>query len=644
MKTIHRISSGVAGLALLLVILGAACVVIANLRLRADLTAERLFTLSRGSRDLVGKLDADVTLKFYFSKSSPGVPIQLKSYARQVQDFLHEYERAGKGRIVLEAYDPKPDSDEEEWAQKFGVAPQTLAPFAPPLYFGLVAVCNGREAALPVFSPATEQTLEYEISRLVARVAWPEKPVIGVMSGGLNALGDADDPMQMMMGRNRQNQQKPWAAFAELKRDYTVRAVDAAAEAIDDDITTLIVVHPKNLPEKTLFAIDQFVLRGGRLLACLDPFSIQDFRTSQAANPMMGMQGPGGPGPSTLGKLLDAWGVGFDTGKVVADIRAVTRLDGGNGRIDENPVVLSFTDANTDDDDILTARIGELIFPFAGAFKDNTAKELTFTPLVTSSDRACLVDAMAAQYGTAMLRNQISPDGLRHAVAVRLSGTFKTAFPDGAPKGGEEAEDGNKDGEAKKAEEPAAPGHRTTGESAVVLVGDSDFLADGWSVRTATLFFGYQTTEAVNDNIALVANAAEQLAGRSELIAIRSRGRSTRPFTVVDKLELNAMERWSEQEKALQAKLNETRTRLTELQSQKQGNQRLILSPEQEQAIVRFRDEERKTNRELKNLRRTLNADIENLGIRLKAVNIALMPALIVIVSLARGLGGRRRG
>ena len=637
MKKFNRISSGVAGLVFLLVILGAACIIIANLRIRADLTEERLFTLSSGSRDLVGKLDQDVTLKFYFSKSSANVPIYLKNYARQVQDFLREYELAGKGRLILEAYDPKPDSDVEEWAQKFGVAPQTVAPFAPPLYFGLVAVCNGREEAIPVFSPTTERTLEYEISRLIARAAWPEKPVIGVMSGALNALGDADNPMQRMMGGNQQQKQKPWAVFAELKRDYTVRAVDAASETIDNDITTLILVHPKNLSDETLFAIDQFILRGGRLLACLDPFSIQDFRTSQgAANPMMGMQGPNAPGPSTLGQLLDAWGVGFDTSKVLADTSAITRLDGGNGRIDENPVVLSFTSQNTTDD-VLTAQLNQLIFPFAGTFSDNTAKDLTFTPLITSSEKAGTVDTMTAQYGTAMLRRQLSLDGLKHPVAVRLAGTFKTAFPDGAPVA--EQDDADKMVDAEKPE----TAHLTTGQSTVVLVGDSDFLTDGWSVRNVTLFFGYQTTEAVNDNIALLANAVEQLSGRSELIAVRSRGNSTRPFTVVDRLESEAMEQWSEQEKALQAKLSETRTHIQQLQSQQQGNQQLILSPDQEQAIAGFRDEERKTNRALKNLRRDLNADIENLGIRIKAINIAMMPALIILVSLVYGLSRRRR-
>ncbi|NLL84082.1 MAG: hypothetical protein GX230_07570 [Lentisphaerae bacterium] len=638
MKTVNRITSGVAGLALLLVILAAACVVISNLRLRADLTAEKLFTLSSGSRELVGKLDNDVTLKFYFSKSSPSAEIYLKNYAKQVQDLLREYELSSKGRIVLESYDPKPDSDEEEWAQKFGIQAQTMRPYTPPVYFGMVASCNGKEASIPVFSPATEQTLEYEISRLIASVAWPQKPVIAVMSGKLDAMGD-NDPMAAMTGRGQQ--QKPWAVFSELKRDYTVRAIADDTTEIEPDVTTLVLVHPKNLSEKTLFAIDQFVLRGGRLLACLDPFSIQDFRTSQSQNQMMamGMQNPDGPGPSTLGKLLNAWGVGYDTSKVLADMRAITRLDGGNGRIDENPVVLSFSAANANDKDVLTSRLSQLIFPFAGTFTDNTSPDVEFTPLIFSSDKSSKVDTMAAQYGTSMLRNQLSPDGLQHPVAVRLKGTFKTAFPDGAPQDEDAAEETDS-ATADSADAPAE--YLTSGASAIVLVGDSDFLHDSWTVRTATLFFGYQTTEAINDNITFVVNTAEQLAGRSELIAIRSRGRSARPFKVVEELEQNAMLKWSEQEKALQAKLQETRSRISSLQEQKEAHQRMILSPEQEQAIAKFREEERHTNRELKNLRRNLNADIENLGIRLKVINIALIPALIVITSIARSLIRRR--
>ena len=635
MNTFKRISSGVAGLALLLVSLGAACVIITNLRIRADLTEERLFTLSRGSRDLVSKLAQDVTLKFYFSTSSPDVPNMIKMYARQVQDFLREYELAGKGRIIIETYDPKSDSDEEEWAQKFGVAPQTLSPFAPPFYLGLVAVCGDRENAIPAFSPATERTLEYDVSRLIARVAWPEKPVIGVMSP-FPVLGAGNDPMQRMMGRNRQAEQA-WAVFGELQRDYTLRAVTPDAGRIDDDITTLVLVHPKNLSNQALFAIDQFVLRGGRLLACLDPFSIQDFRAAQSQGMMMGMQGPGGPGPSTLGKLLDAWGVGFDPGKVLADMRAITRLDGGNGSIDENPVVLSLSAKNVAASDVLTASIKQLILPFAGVFTDKVAQGITFTPLITSSDNACLVDAMSAQYGTAMLRNQLKSDGVKHALAVRLAGTFKTAFPEGAP-----ADQPGPDG-AKKPADPSPKAPLTSGAGAVVLIGDSDFLSDSWSVRTSTMF-GYQNTEAINDNIALLANTVEQLAGRSELIAIRSRGNSTRPFTVVDELEYQALMKWSETEKALQFKLDETRARLSEMQKQKQGKQRTILTADQEKAIAAFQEEDRITKRQLKDLRRTLNADIENLGVRVKSINIALIPALIIGASFIRLFLRRRRG
>jgi ABC-type uncharacterized transport system involved in gliding motility auxiliary subunit len=445
------------------------------------------------------------------------------------------------------------------------------------------------------------------------------------------------DPMQRMMGRNRQAD-PAWAAFAELQRDYTLRAVTPDAARIDDDITTLVLVHPKNLSNQALFAIDQFVLRGGRLLACLDPFSVQDFRASQAQGLMMSMQGPAGPGPSTLGKLLDAWGVGFDPTKVLADMRAITRLDGGNGSIDENPVVLSLSAKNAAASEVLTAQLKQLIFPFAGVFTEKSAPGITYTPLITSSDNACLVDTMAAQYGTAMLRNQLKPDGLKHTLAVRLAGTFKTAFPAGAPADENPGPDG-----AKKPADPSPKPPLTSGTGAVVLIGDSDFLADGWSVRTSS-FFGYQTTEAINDNLALLANAVEQLAGRSELIAIRSRGNSTRPFTVVDELEYQALMKWSETEKALQFKLDETRARLAEMQKQKQGKQRAILTAEQEKAIATFQAEERSTNRQLKDLRRSLNADIENLGVRVKSINIALMPALIVVASFTRLWIRRRRG
>ena len=322
--------TGIAGLVVVAAIIGAANLILSNLPLRVDMTGEKLYTLSKGSKAVLGKLENDVTLKFYYSSSSAEMPMQLKTYAQQVQNLLKEYELAGNGHVALEAYDPKPDSDAEEWAQRYGVEPQNVTPFGQPVYFGLVAVCGDREETLPRFSPRTESTLEYDVTRLVTRVGWDEqRPVIGVMTSLPGVLGQPPNPMMQMQ---RRQQPQGWASFMELKKDYDVREIPTTAESIDEDVKALVVLHAKDLSEKTLFAIDQFVVRGGRLIACVDAFSAMDMISQrQQQNPMM-MQMGGPDGPSTLGKLFDAWGVSFDTQKVVAALASATQPNASTRR------------------------------------------------------------------------------------------------------------------------------------------------------------------------------------------------------------------------------------------------------------------------------------------------------------------------
>ena len=624
---LSRFGTGLAGLLVLLVIIGAANLIIANLRLRVDLTAERLYTLSTGSKQVLGKLENDVTLKFYFSASSAEMPMGLKTYANQVQDLLKEYELAGKGRVALEAYDPKPDSDSEEWAQRYGIEPQQTNPFGQPVYFGLVAVCGETEAVIPGFNPRTEATLEYDITRLITRVAWPEKPVIGVLSS-LSVLGAPQNPMMMM---RRQQQDQGWTAFRELRKDYTVREIQADAEAIDADIKALIVVHPKNLEDKALFAIDQFVLRGGRLIVCVDPFNIADFEANQQQNPMMMQMGGGQAGPSTLGKLFDAWGVTFDTAKIAADLSAATKLNSGNGRVEDNPAFLSLGTPNMAKDDLLTAQLSQVMLPFAGALSANTPKEITFTPLITTSkDNACLVDQMNAQFGMSAMRAQLKPDGAQRTLAARLQGTFKTAFPDGLSTNGTAAATN------------AAPAHLTSGTSTVMLFGDADFLNDRFCVQVMNSLFG-QVAQPINDNLTLFGNTVEQFAGREELIGVRSRGQFNRPFVKVDQLEVKAMKQWQAEEERLEAALQETQQRLADLQQKKSGNERLILSKEQQAELEQFRKTQAETRKQLKEVRKNLNKDIERLGLSLKVVNIALLPLLVIGFGLFRGLRRRKR-
>ena len=613
-------SKGVAGLVLVGAIAASSVVILANLPLRCDMTAEKLYTLSKGSKAVLAQLTEDVTFKYYVSSSSAEMPMVLKTYAQQVGNLLKEYERAGGGRLVVETYDPKPDSDAEEWAQRYGVEPQTGGnPFGAGIYFGIVAVCGDREETLGVLSPRTESTLEYDLTRLVTRVAWPERPVVGVMTSLPDVVGGRANPMMMQMG---QRPPQGWAAFAELAKDYEVREIAPDAESIDEDVKTLVMVHAKNLSDKTLYAIDQFVLRGGKLVACVDPLSIKDMQSSrQNANPMMGQMG--GDGPSTLGKLFDAWGVKFEEGKIACDLEAATKLSNGQGGAESNPAFLSLGKTNMDKGDLLVAELTNVMFPFAGAFSfEKKDMDLSFTPVITTSkDNSCSADKMALQYGG---MKDMVPDGQSRVVAARLAGTFKTAFPKGP--------DGTNDVSKALSE----------GKGNVMLFADSDFLADDFCVRMMRTPFG-SIPQLINENLTLFSNVIEQFAGREELIGVRSRGASDRPFTVVNELEAEATKKWQAREAAFQEELQRTQQRLSALQREKKDGERFILSKEQQDEIVKLRKAQADTRKQLKNVRKELTADIDSLGLRLKIINIALVPVLVVLFGLLRGYLRRKR-
>ena len=615
-------SKGAVGLVVLAVIVVAADFILAALPLRGDFTAEKLYTLSDGSKAVLGKLENEVTFKYYVSSSAADMPMALKTYATQVGNLLKEYERAAGGNLTVETYDPKPDSDAEEWAQRYGIEPQTVNPFGSPVYFGITAVCGDQEQTLGVLSPRTEATLEYDLTRLITRVAWPEKPVVGVMTSLKDVMGGQMNPMMMQMG---QRPPQGWAAFAELAKDYEVKPVMPDVEKIDDDIKTLVVLHAKDLSDKTLYAIDQFVLRGGKLIACVDPFSIKDMIASrQQQNPMMGQMG-GMDGPSTLGKLFDAWGVTFDTAKITCDLAAATKLNNGQGGVEDNPAFLSLGPANMDKGDLLVQRLSQVMFPFAGAFAFDAKKGegLTFTPvIVTSKENSCTTDKMAMQMGGGV--KDMVPDGAERILAARLAGTFKTAFPKGP--------DGTNDVSKALAE----------GKGSVMLFADSDFLADDFCVRMMKTPFG-NIPQLINDNLSLFSNVIEQFAGREELIGVRSRGASDRPFIVVNEREAQAMRKWERKQADLEAELQMTQQRLQALQKQKSGNERFVLSKEQQDEIGKFRKAQADTKKQLKNVRKELTAGIDSLGTTLKCINIALIPVLVVLFGLFRGFV-RKRG
>jgi len=626
-KTFWKASGGVAGILILLAILIAANVIVSNLRARVDLTEENLYTLSDGTRNVLNDLERKVTLKLFFSSSDAAVPVQLKSYADQVMDLLQEYRKASGNKVKVEEYDPKPDSDAEEWAQKYGIQGQQLGLMGPVIYFGLVVVAGDAEQLVPALDPRTQQMLEYNLTRTIYRVTHPKKPVIGVMSS-LPVLGQA--PPMMMPGQPPP-QSQPWMSFADLRKDYDLREVDPNVNTIGDEISALVLVHPKQLAPKTLFAIDQFVLKGGRLMVFVDPLCIADLESQPQASPY---QRPSAS--SDLPDLFRAWGVGYNAAEVVADMSAATRVRGAGNRVEDSLVWLTLGRAHINRDDILTTQLENVLLPLAGSFTDMTSDDITFTPLMHSSAESGRVNAMSAQFGAEALRREFRKGGTALPMAVRLNGTFKTAFPGGAPEN---------PGAAGAEEEEAAEQESTSlqsGESAVILVADVDMLGNRFCVQEVN-FLGMRGHQPINDNLNFLANAIEQVGGSSDLIGIRSRGTFSRPFDRVLALEQKARNAWQTREQELTRSLQETQQQLREMQSQKESSQRFILSPQQQAAIAQFRSRELEIKKELKEVRKNLRRDIEMLGIRVKAINIALMPLLVALGGVGYGLARRKK-
>ena len=588
--------TGIAGLVVVAAIIGAANLIISEIMPRVDLTAERLYTLSDGSRAVLGKVDRKVTLKYFFSESAKDMPASLKTYAVQVRDLLREYERAGNGNVVLESYDPKQDSDEEEWATKYGVEPQQVNPFGAPVYCGLVVACEGREEVIAGFSPRTEPTLEYDITRAVTRAAWPERPVVGVLSGIPGVLGEQMNPMMMQMRQQRPN--SGWLAFTELKKDYDVREIAAEAETIDADVKTLVVLHPKNLSEKTLFAIDQFVIRGGRLIAFVDPFSFMDMQASgRQQNPMM-MQMGGQDCPSTLGKLFDAWGVSFDTSKCVADDSAAVQMRGRRGTVETDATLLELGPENLAKEDMLAAGVTQLLMPYAGALSCTPPEGLTFTPVLFTSTNACLVDAGMLRMGPEGVRSQIRPDGVRRTLAARLDGTFRTAFPKGP--------------DWQEGSTNAVPQVVASGKGFVFLFSDADLIADPVCVLVNDTPFG-QGIKKRGDNLKFFEGVVRQFAGREELIGLPAVTMQDGPFAKVKELESKMMGKYREKVMELEKKLDEINEEIAEIQSAQHGTDREQLSPKLEKALLKARQERMRWMKELRGIRHEYQTEAERL-------------------------------
>jgi ABC-type uncharacterized transport system involved in gliding motility auxiliary subunit len=586
---------------------------------RVDLTQGKVYTLADGTRAVLAKLDAPVKIRLYFSQNEAAVPLPIKAYGRHVEDLLAEYKQAGRGKVIVEKLDPQPDSEAEDSATLEGVEAQ-VTPAGDKFYLGLSVSYVDQKVALAALSPERERLLEYDLTRAIARATSPGKPVVGVMSA-LPVFGAPPSPM------TGGQPLEPLVFVNELRRDYTVKRVSLGADRIDDDVKVLLVIHPRGISDATQYAIDQFVLRGGKLIAFLDPSAYFD--------PMAQMSGGGGSS-STLDKLLKAWGIGFDDGKVVRDMRYIT---GAGPRA--LPTLLSLNDNAFDQDDVATARLGSVLLPFAGALTGKPADGLSETVLMKTSTYSELVDAGAAVTQGESAISGFKPSNTEYPLAVRLTGKFRTAFPDGKPKA--EEKKGAKPAEAKADAKADAPQLKESkSATAVALVADSDFVSDGAAVQVQELF-GQRIVIQRNGNLAFAQALVDQFAGDPALVGLRSRASASRPFTVIRDMEARAQQAYLGKIKALEDSLNQTQEKLTALQRTRAPGSSAILSPEQQAELENFRKKAAETRRELKEVRKDLRADSEALETWTKVFNIAAMPLLIALAGILLALWRKRR-
>ena len=626
----------VLGLILVAAVIALGVTALSALRIRADLTDGRLYTLSSGTRQVLRELDRDVTLKFYYSRGNRDLPTPLKVYASRVEDLLREYDRLGGRRVDLELHNPTPLSDEEEWAQKYGLRPLNLPiPGADPIYFGIVGVSGSRESALAALSPEDEPQLEYQLTRLLYEITRDEKPALHIMTG-LPIMGGPPPGMPMFQ---QAPPEPPWMIVEQLRHFYELHEVEPDAEAIPGEADTLMVVHPTGFPESALYAIDQFLLRGGRLIAFVDPLNIIEAQR-QGGNPMA-MMGGGGRTASNLNRLTGAWGITLRDGQVVADLAAATTLGGRDGQPESNPTFLTLRSEHLNQDEVVTADLDFLLVPFPGAFQGEPAEGLRQTVLLSTSDRAGFVGAMEAQFGVAA-RSRIPIEEKPLPLAVRLQGRFPSAFPDGPPQ--PRPDPYAEDEEDEDEPEGPPPGHlaAATRSGVAVLVADTDLLFDAFAVREQR-FFGQRVVELISDNYNLVLNLLEQLTGSEALIGLRSRGTFNRPFTRVQEIETRAQAAFREELEALQEREREARQRLEDLQRQADPDQRMFVTPAQEETIRQYREELFQTERRIRDLQRELRRDVDRLGLWVKGINIALVPGLVALFGLGHGLLRRRR-
>jgi ABC-type uncharacterized transport system involved in gliding motility auxiliary subunit len=594
-----------------------------------DLTQSHIYTLSNGTRQILKGLKEPITLRLFYSRQlGSAVPV-YGAYADHVREELREYAAVADGKIKLEFYDPEPFSETEDRALAYGLQGVPLDQGGTQVYFGLAGGnLEDDERTIPFFQPERERFLEYDLTKLVYELSNPKRPVVGIMS----SLPLDGDPRMMMAMQGQGGAGAPYASTMLLRQTNQVKPVPTDAQVIDPDISVLLVAEAQNLSEATQYAIDQFVMRGGRLMVMVDPWS-EAMAAKPAANGM-----PPTDTVSNLKKLFDAWGIEFDPAKVVGDLTGAWRVRAGQG--ESNQAVSYVAWFNIRDglnhDDPAMADLQQVTVASSGYLEKAPNATIDFTPLLTSSAQSEVipVDQVKMPDPTKILA-AFKPSGGPRVIAARIHGVLKSAFS--APP--ELAKD-----QKRPADFPAYKA-QTDGPANLVVVADSDILADRFWVRVAD-FFGQQTATPFSDNGPFLANLIDTLAGGNALIGLRARGDTSRPFVLVNQMRNEAEAQFRRTEQALQKHLDDTEQQLRSLRQGQGGSKNsedVVITPQQRAAIDAARKDIVDTRQQLRAVQYDLNRNISTLQTELRLFNIVLVPALVAILAIMLGVVRSRR-
>ena len=628
--------NSVGGALIILLCVIAFNIITAQLKMKADLTEGDLFTLSDGSKILLNGLakeregddeSSPLEIRFYVTRGEKGVPVVVNEHGTRVEDLLDQYKAYAGSNLELQKINPRRDTDAEELAVNDGIRLLNNA-----FYIGLAVSYLDSTEVIPVLDPSRATNLEYDISRAIKNVLKlkEEREVVGVMSS-LNVWGGADptNPMAMM---NRGQQQPPWYFLQQLQRDFNVERIEPAATEIPATVNVLLLIHPKNVSEATEYALDQFVLRGGKLIAFVDPLAQRDDSGQQ--NPQMRIPGMGGG--SNLNRLFSKWGVPFDNSQVVADFnyRLNPRDPIAQGRM--QPAYLALNRNALNSSEVVTRDLGTLRLPYAGSFDtSNIATGLKVTELITSSEQAKLVDGMSSQFNGDKIMDSFltgSEDGKpvgtkKHILGLKLGGKFTTAFPNGKPSA-EDTDSSNPDAK------PASTEHLTesTEDNFVCLIGDTDILVDD--------HFLLQQRFLISENITFVQNLVDHF-GDDTLINIRSRNQN-RPFTTIVDLEKEAQKKFEDKLKKLEAEQQEILQQKTKLESAGEGSNQFTLRIDPE-ALKEIQAKELDKRKQIREIRKQLRSEIDLIQLKIKLANIGLMPVLVILFGIGFFIRKRKK-